>query len=93
MGGLAHPMEKGMLGVRVVEPADLSENIPLPHLAYDELYISYSQQAIVVGELAHFLWRQFIIAGNNEVRQAAREHIRATAERILGEPWKLADEQ
>lgn len=61
-------------------------------LAFDEVYISYSTQSFLVGELSHYLYRAHQIALNTEVRARAREQIRAHAERILGEPWKLRDE-
>jgi hypothetical protein len=62
-------------------------------LRYDEMYLSYSTQSLLVGDQGHFLWRLLEVERNKECRQEARERIRRTAERILGEPWKLSDEQ
>lgn len=62
-------------------------------LRFDEMYISYSTQSLLVGDQGYFLWRLMEKAASEECRAAAREHIREAAERILGEPWKLADEE
>jgi len=61
-------------------------------LRYDEVYPSLHLQAVIVGEQAHFLYRLLQNSLNKDCYQAAREHIRTEAERILGEPWNLADE-
>ena len=61
-------------------------------LRYDEIYPSMHLQAVLVGCQDHFLWVLLQRSLNNDARRAAREHIRATAERILGEPWTLLDE-
>lgn len=60
-------------------------------LRYDEIYPSYSTSALLVGEQSHYLYRVLQIALNEECRQAAADHIRSEAERILGEPWELLD--
>ena len=98
IGGLAHPLEAGMLGVNILDfcdehvRADVHHRVPGLELKYDEMYISYTMTALIAGELSHFMWRQLQLSLDNDARDAAREHIRKSAERILGEPWKLADE-
>ena len=61
-------------------------------LRYDEIYPSLHLSAVIVGEQAHFLWVLLQHSLDDDARRAAREHIRTEAERILGEPWTLADE-
>jgi len=94
-----HPLEAGMFGIKILDFSDpvmrakIHETQPWLELPYDEMYISYSHNAIVVGCLQHFLWRQLMISMNNETCVAARENIRAAAKRVLGEDdWKLSDE-
>jgi len=62
-------------------------------LSYDEIYVAMHAQAMLAGELAqvlHVLHKQALL---KETREQVRKNIRAAAERILGEPWKLADEE
>lgn len=61
-------------------------------LAYDQIYVAMGQQALLVGSQDHFLYRMHQLALNDDARKAAREHIRRSAQRVLGEPWKLSDE-
>jgi hypothetical protein len=68
----------------------ISPGLRAVHLRYDEVYVARSASALVVGELAHFLYslhRKELLA---ETRRAASLHIKRTAERILGEPWEVA---
>jgi len=62
-------------------------------LKHDEIFVSMHTQSILVGEQSHFLYVLHKNALLQEAREAAREHIRKEAERILGEPWKLSDEE
>lgn len=61
-------------------------------LDFDQIFVSMSTQSVLVGEQEQFLYVLHKNALLAETRDAAREHIRTTAERILGEPWQLADE-
>jgi hypothetical protein len=60
-------------------------------LAYNEMYVALSQQALLVGELSHWLYRLHQNELNHECHRRAADHIARTAERILGEPWELAE--
>lgn len=60
-------------------------------LRFDEIYLSYSTSSLLVGEQSHYLYRMLQLALNEECRRAAADHIKKTAERLLGEPWELLD--
>lgn len=70
-------------GIRVIES---------PLLRYDKMFIAQEQQAIVVGEVAHFRYRIDQLNRNKKLREQVRADIRASARRILGEPWKLSSD-
>lgn len=59
-------------------------------MCYDDMYVAQSINAIIAGERAHFLWRVEQLAANEACRQAAREHIKNSAKKILGENWELS---
>jgi hypothetical protein len=67
-------------GIRVVET---------PALKYDEMMVMANNQAIAVGELAHFKYRIHQLNLNEQLRRRCREHIETSASQILGEPWKV----
>lgn len=54
-------------------------------LRYDEMYPAHSIAGIIVGELAHFVYRMRQLAANEAVRKAAREHAEQVELRIFGE--------
>lgn len=62
------------------------------NLRYDEVYVAMHAQAMLAGELAQVLYVLHKQAANEELREQVRKDIRAAAEKILGEPWKLSDE-
>lgn len=61
-----------------------------PYLRYDEMAIAVHGRKILVGEQRHFLYRMKQLDRNREVREAAAEHIKNQARRILGEDWNLS---
>lgn len=69
-------------GIRVLES---------PMLKYDEMFLAQTQQAIVVGEIAHFRYRLNQLNANQGLRKAVKRNIQAAAERILGEPWTVGE--
>lgn len=70
-------------GLRVVES---------PLLKYDEMMVARDQQAIVVGEIAHFKYRIHQLNRNHECRNIAEVRLRNFAHRVLGERWKLSSD-
>jgi hypothetical protein len=69
-------------GIRVIET---------PVLKYDEMVIMQSQQAICVGEVAHFRYRIDQLNRNAKLRAWARQEIEDMAWRVLGEHWKVQE--
>ncbi len=61
-----------------------------PYLKYDEMYVGTGVNGILVGEARHFLYRMKMIDLNQKARDAAAEHIKSSARRILGEEWELS---
>lgn len=55
------------------------------NLRFDEIYVSYSTQSILVGEQAHYLYRLHQTALNNELRERVQQMFREAELRILGE--------
>lgn len=70
----------GTIGVPVVES---------PLIAYDEMYISGIENAIVVGELAHFKYRLEQNRRNDALRARLTKNLQDWAEKLLGEPWTV----
>jgi hypothetical protein len=74
----------GEIGVPVVQADTLGLD-----LEYDQMFLSATQSAIVVGDLPYFRYRMEQIRLNDECRKAAAAHIVRVAEEILGEPWTV----
>lgn len=73
--------------------AEIRQRIWLPAdftMAYDEMYIAHSINAILVGEQAQFLYRVKQLADDEACRVLAGQRIKNSAERILGENWELS---
>ena len=64
--------------------------IETTYLGYDEMVFGVGAQGLLVGEPRHFLYRMKQIDLNQKCREEAAAHIERTAERILGETWKVA---
>lgn len=63
--------------------------IESPALKYDEMYISQTMPAIIVGEAAHFVWRLRQRQLNEELRADLRRRIEEWGTSLLGEPWTV----
>lgn len=76
-----HRLLGALAGIPIIE------NRALP---YDRMYVGTGIQGIVVGEQRHFLWRMRCLDEDQACRDAAAQHIKNVAERILGEKWELS---
>lgn len=54
-------------------------------LAYDDVYVAHTVNAVVAGEVAHLRWRMQQIELNDECRRQAAQHLWAVQARIFGD--------